>query len=164
MKMNRFRRPVNMQAQPPRQRTAVQDLLSKYFAQDGFTYTIPLVEALAPGQQQEGNVTIEADSDFLWQKATALVLSDDDAAVALNDAALTIVITDTASGRNLSNTGVPLNGIYGTGQLPFIQPTPKVFKASGQIQVAVANIGGATYNAIYLNFIGQKCYLKASAM
>lgn len=163
MKMTRYRRPpTQQQARQPR--SAVQTLMQKYFAQDFFTYVIPITEPLNADTQTDANVNIEADSDFLCQKLTAMVLLDDDSVVPLDEAALTIVILDTGSGRNIMSSAVPLNGMFGTGQLPFILPTPKVYKASGQIQVTVFNVGAANYNAVYLNFIGQKCFLKASKM
>lgn len=163
-KMTRFRRPVDMQQGAPRQRTATQNLLSKYFAQDFFTYTIPIVVPLAAGDTTDGNVTLDADSDFLWQKFTAMVFDNTDVPLSPINVGLTLIITDTGSGRNLSNTPVPLNGISGSGELPFILPTPKVFKASGQIQVTLANPSATEYNRVYLNFIGQKCYLKAQPL
>lgn len=153
-----FRRPPNMQQRP---RTAVQDALSKYFAQDFFTYVIPFTETIAAGGTTEGNVTLDADSDFLWQKFTFLALDDADAALEQNLTRCGIIITDSGSGRNLSNSTVPLAALAGSGELPFIMPTPKIFKASGQILVTVNNFGAAAINELYLVFIGQKCYLKA---
>jgi hypothetical protein len=41
---------------------------SKYMAKDFFVYQIGPFGALAPAAQLPGNVTLDADSDFLWQK------------------------------------------------------------------------------------------------
>lgn len=158
MNQQRFRRPPNMQ-QP---RTAVQSALSKYFAQDFFTYVIPITETIAAGGTTDGNVTLDADSDFLWQKFTfQALLNSDGSAIEQNLTKCGLIITDTGSGRNLSNSTVPLAAFAGSGELPFILPTPKIFKASGQIQVTVNNFGDAALDSLYLVFIGQKCYLKA---
>jgi hypothetical protein len=142
-------------------RTAVQSALSKYFAQDFFTYVIPITESIAAGGTTDGNVTLDADSDFLWQKFTFLALDNSAAAIEQNLTKCGLIITDTGSGRNLSNSTVPLAAFAGSGELPFILPTPKIFKASGQIQVTVNNFGDTTLSSLYLVFIGQKCYLKA---
>ena len=112
----RFRRPPNMQRRP---QTAVQSALSKYFAQDFFTYVIPITDTIAAGGTTDGNVTLDADSDFLWQKFTFLAtLNSDGSAIEQNLTKCGIIITDTGSGRNLSNSTVPLSAFAGSGELP----------------------------------------------
>jgi hypothetical protein len=135
---------------------------SKYMAKDFFSYVIAITSPLAPAAQSTGNVVLDADSDFLWQKLTAYadVANDGQTTAAEVIPGITIVVTDTASGRALSNTGVPLAGFAGTGQLPFILPTPKIFKASGQITVSISNItDNITYSSLRLVFHGQKMFL-----
>lgn len=156
------RRPQNLSGPAPQD--AVQRVLQKYFAKDFFTYCIAVTSSLAPGALGSGNVTLDADADFLWQKLTVYADVADDGQTANTQVlpGVTLVITDTGSGRKLMNTGVPLAAIAGDGRLPFIVPTPKIFKASGQIEVSLANItDNTTYTSIYLAFIGQKCFLKA---
>lgn len=130
-----------------------------YIARDFFTYVIAITTPIAPAGPAAGNVTLDADSDFVWQKFTYYADIDDagqtaDAAVV---AGLTLLVTDTASGRSLSNVPLPLAAYSGNGQLPFILPTPKIFKASGQITVNLLNItDDVTYSSVYLCFHGQK--------
>lgn len=136
---------------------------SKYMAKDFFTYTIPFVAALAPSGQTSGNFTLDADSDFLWQKFAAYAQVASDGTTVSNEIlpGVTIIITDTASGRNLMNNPVPLASLSGSGRLPFILPTPKVFQARGTVQVQLSNItDGVTYSQIYLAFEGTKLFLR----
>ena len=107
-------------------------------------------------------MTLDADSDFLWQKFTVYADVGDDGQAA--DTAvvpgITITIKDTASGRDLMNNAVPLAALAGNGQLPFILPTPKIFQSRGTIQVNVQNItDNITYSSLYLEFIGTKLFL-----
>jgi hypothetical protein len=59
------------------------------------------------------------------------------------------------------NAPIPLAALAGSGQLPFILPTPKIFQARGTIAVQLANVtAGDTYSSIYLEFIGTKLFLR----
>ena len=105
-------------------------------------------------------IPVQADSDFLLEKLT---YQADIAAAAQTDGTrvipnVTCLITDTGSGRQLSDIAVPIPSYFGTGQVPFILPAPRKFKASSVIQVNVTNFDAAvTYN-IRLAFIGHKVY------
>lgn len=135
---------------------------SKYMAKDFFTYQIGPLGPAAASVQLPGNVTLDADADFLWQKFTAYAAIGG-ASQTLADGVIpsfTITITDTASGRSLMNSPVPLAALAGNGGLPFILPTPKIFQSRGTINVQVQNIGNSTYSALYLLFIGTKLFLK----
>lgn len=136
---------------------------SKYFAKDFFVYQIGPLASLAPAAQLPGTVTLDADSDFLWQKFNVFATTGNDGATQATQVvpALTITIKDTASGRDLMNAPIPLPALAGSGQLPFILPTAKIFQARGTISVNVANVSdNATYTGIYLVFIGTKLFLK----
>ena len=136
---------------------------SKYFAKDFFVYQIGPLASLAPAASLPGNVTLDADSDFLWQKFNVFATTGNDGATQATQVvpALTITIKDTSSGRDLMNAAVPLPALAGSGQLPFILPTAKIFQARGTIAVNVANISdNETYTGIYLAFVGTKLFLK----
>jgi hypothetical protein len=136
---------------------------SKYFAKDFFVYQIGPFGSLAAAAQLPGNVTLDADSDFLWQKFNvyADVGDDGQTASAAVIPGITITIKDTASGRDLMNAPIPLAALAGSGQLPFILPTPKIFQARGTISVQVQNItDNTTYSSLYLSFIGTKLFLR----
>ncbi len=136
---------------------------SKYFAKDFFAYVIGPFASLAPAAQLPGNVTLDADSDFLWQKFNVFATTGNDGATFDSQVvpAITVTIKDTASGRDLMNGPIPLPALAGSGQLPFILPTAKIFQARGTISVNIVNVSdNATYTGIYLTFVGTKLFLK----
>jgi hypothetical protein len=135
---------------------------SKYFAKDFFVYQIGPIASLAPAATQPGNVTLDADSDFLWQKFNVFATVASAGATQSTQVvpALTVTIKDTASGRDLMNAAIPFPSLAGSGQLPFILPTAKIFQARGTISINVSNISaGTTYTGIYVTFIGTKLFL-----
>ncbi len=67
-------------------------------------------------------------------------------------------ITDSGSGRNLFETPLPISAVFGTGELPFILPTPKLFAARSTINITVANFSAATEYNLRFSFIGYKVF------
>lgn len=129
----------------------------QYVFKDYFTYGLTFL-ALAPAGTATGQIAIQADSDFIWQKATFFA---DIAAASQNMGTLlvplvSILITDSGAGRQLMNTAVPVTTIFGTGEIPFILPRPRIFRAQTVLSVQVSNFDAAvTYN-LRLSFIGEK--------
>jgi len=115
---------------------------------------------IAPGASGTGNINIQADSDFVLQK---LQYHADIAGAAVNDSTrvvpnMSIIITDTGSGRQIMESAVPIPSLFGTGRLPFILPTPRLFLARATINLVVTNFdAAATYN-VRLSFTGYKLY------
>jgi hypothetical protein len=134
---------------------------SKYIAKDFFSYGLNLA-TIAAGVPATNTVTMDADSDFLWQK---FCFFTDIAGAAQTESTLviplaTITITDTGSGRQIMNVPIPLNAIAGRGALPFILPMPKIFPARATVSATVANFSAATtYVTPRLVFIGTKLFL-----
>lgn len=126
---------------------------------DFFIYEVDF-SALAFGSSATGNINIQADSDFELQKLcyfadiAAAAQTDDTRVIPL----VTINITDSGSGRFLSSDAVPVTSIFGTGQIPFILPTPKIFDARATISIEVANFSAATTYNLRLSFIGAKIF------
>lgn len=116
--------------------------------------------ALASGTTATGAINIQADSDFVLQKLTYFA---DIAAASQTDSSrivplASVQITDTGSGRNLMESAAPISNVFGTGEIPFILPQPKLFLARSTITITVANFhASATYN-IRLSFIGHKVF------
>lgn len=116
--------------------------------------------ALAAGATASGNIQIQADSDFAVQKLT--YFADIAAAGQTADTRVIPLITaqviDTGSGRNLFESALPVPSVFGTGELPFILPTPKIFAARSTVTINIANFDAAnTYN-LRLSFIGYKIF------
>ena len=112
------------------------------------------------GQTATGNINIQADSDFQLQKLTYFASisnatqTDSSRVVPL----VTLEITDSGSGRNLFEEAVPIPSIFGTGQEPFILPTPKIFPARSTITLNLTNFSAATDYKMFLTFIGYKIF------
>lgn len=138
---------------PASQMPAVQSV------QDYFSYQLNFA-ALAAGGSSNGSFQVQADSDFKWLKATCMA----DIALAVQTVSAqviplcTIQITDTGSGRQLMNAPVPIWNLFGSGQIPFILPVPRIFRANSNITVAVANYSAATTYNLRLTFIGTKIF------
>jgi len=116
--------------------------------------------ALASGATASGNINIQADSDFVVQKLT--YFADIAAAVQTNSSRVipltSVIVTDTGSGRNLMESALPISNLFGTGQIPFILPQPKMFLARSTITITLANFSAATTYNIRLSFIGYKIF------
>jgi hypothetical protein len=128
-----------------------------YQSKDFFVYALSF-SALAAGTNATQNLTIQADSDFILQKLT---YEADLAAAAQTDSGriiplCSVLIVDSGSGRQSMNIAAGLTTLFGTGQIPFILPQPKVFLAQSNISVTLANISAATTYNIRLSFIGVK--------
>jgi len=130
-----------------------------YVARDFYVYQENFL-ALASGATANGSIEVQADSDFVLQKMNYFA---DIAAAAQTPTTgviplVTLQLIDTGSGRNLFESAVPIPSIFGTGQLPFVLPIPRVFFARSTIALQVTNFDAAeTYN-LRLSFIGYKAY------
>lgn len=124
------------------------------------TYAIAFA-TLAPAGVANGNIQIQADSDFEIIKT---MYAADIAAAAYEIETqpvpnVTIQITDTGTSRALfSNLPIPVPSFFGTGQLPFIWPERYIVKANSVLQIQVTNFDAAvTYN-LRLTFAGVKVF------
>jgi hypothetical protein len=108
------------------------------------------------------NVNIQADSDFKLLKLAQF--SNSHASITNQQQAtrvlplVTVQITDTGSGRLLFSNPVPLPAIAGDGQVPFILPIARIFKASSTITVTFANYDSAIAYDLNLALIGTKIF------
>lgn len=119
-----------------------------------------LATAIAAGGAANDTIQIEADADFILQKLT---YQADLAGVAQTDATrvipnVSVILTDTGSGRQLMNTAIPITSIFGTGRVPFILPNPRLFMRNSVLQVAFTSFEAAATPTIRLAFIGYKIY------
>ena len=124
-----------------------------------FTYFTEAV-AIAPGGVATSQIAIQADSDFEWIKSTYFA---DIAAAAQTDSSrviplVDILLTDTGSGRQLTNAPLPIPLIFGTGEIPFILPVIQTIKANSNVTVSFTNFdAAATYN-VTIALIGRKVF------
>lgn len=126
---------------------------------DPFTYMSP-VFAFTAAATQSGNIPIQADADFVLITTQYFV---NVAAAAQTNATRslfngTLLITDTGSGKQLSNAPVPVEDLFGNGQFPFVWPQPYMFRANSNIALQVTQIETTT-QSLYLAFCGIKVYV-----
>lgn len=118
------------------------------------------IAGLAPAGQLTDFITIEADADFIWMQGT-YIADIAGAAFTATTRPIPLVrlqLTDTGSGRQLSNGAVPIPNYFGSGELPNILTTPRFFARNSSIQLVYTNFDAAvTYN-MNLAFIGVKIY------
>lgn len=120
-------------------------------------------ESIPAQESKTLSFNIQADSDFRLEKTTYFsidnaslnaVVSDSDRDIPL----LTMLVTDTGSGRQLMDAEVSLSNFFGTGQIPFIWQQPKTFSARSTISVTINNFGTVIDYRCNLSFIGSKIF------
>lgn len=134
-------------------------LTQLFGVRDYFVYEADF-SGVASGATSQTTFTIQTDSNFLWQTGCYIA---DIAAAGETDSSrviplMTCIIQDTSSGRQLSSTPVPIPSQFGTGELPFVLPSPRFFRANTQITVSVTNYDAANAYNLRLSFIGTKFY------
>lgn len=127
--------------------------------EDFFTYQVSF-DALLSLTSQDGNIQIQADSDFKWISGTYYATIADAAFVQQTQPIpnVTIQITDSGSGRQLLSAPIPVPSLFGIGVLPFIMPIPRIFKARSNISFTVANFDAAVDYNLTVQLIGTKIF------
>lgn len=126
-----------------------------------FIYTTGRPAAgLAAAGQSATNIQIQADSDFLIEK---LSFNADIAGATQTESTrllpnVSVLLTNTGSGRQLMNLQMPLTGLFGSGELPMILPRQYLLPASSTLQIQLVSFEAAIVPFITLNFIGRKLY------
>jgi len=121
-------------------------------AKDFYIYTATAT-ALAFGASTSTTVTIEADSNFWLQKLSYSAIISTSGAV-LATPLILVTLTDTGSSRQLMSSAVPVINFFGTGQLPFILPNPRLFRRNSSISVAFTSYETANSVTLRLSLIG----------
>jgi hypothetical protein len=126
---------------------------------DLYSYPVNL-GSIAAAATTQGTVTIQADSKFEWMRTTVQGNLNGGATPWPTNIILpiTVLITDTGSGRQLMSAAMPVNLIAGRGDLPFINPEFRIFQPSATIQIQATNFGAATYDNIWFAFLGRKIF------
>jgi hypothetical protein len=134
---------------------------SKYSFKTLFSYELDTTAALNAAASITSTFNIAGDSDFFWTKFEAFALVGGAATTnnLIQVPAVSILITNTTSGRQYSSNPNPLPNVAGSGQLPFILPMVTLWEAKSTISVQLQNFGNANYSNIYLTFSGIKAFL-----
>lgn len=125
---------------------------------DVFTYSAQF--AFTSATTLPVNINIQADSDFIIMQSTYFVnvaaASQERSTQALFNG--TVLITDTGSGRQLMDTSIAVDSMFGNGQFPYIWPNAKMLASKSTLQVQVTQLESTT-QTLYLNFQGIKVFV-----
>lgn len=126
--------------------------------EEPFTY-ISDIEGPNAGETVNDVIQIQADADFKLLATCYFADASEqqeDSTRLIPD--VNILLTDTGNGRQLMQQPVVIPSLFGTGQLPFIWPIPKIFAARSSLQLQYINESGDSYTSIQLALIGVKLY------
>lgn len=134
------------------------------YVSEPFTYSIPFTAVTGANPSFSGTIQIQADADFAILQSTfdfALNTAATDAPAAELKPNMSVLLTDTGSGRQLMDRLVPINNLFGTAQLPYVWPVPRLLAASSTLQVQVACVNasmdfGVPVYTLTLSFHGEK--------
>lgn len=120
-------------------------------------YTVD-VAAISTGASGSGSFTVQTDSDFVIQQITGRAwVTTTEATV--TDPIATVQITDTGSQFNLFSAPTYWSMVFGTAQLPFILPVPRLVKANAKVNVTINVVLETTAdNEFQIAFIGHRLY------
>jgi hypothetical protein len=128
---------------------------------DWFSYPVRFT-AVAENDVDTINVQIDAGSDFyLTALSYFATLDSATAGVTVSSylvPAVTILLTDTGSNRQLMNNPVPLASIAGDGNHPHRLIHPRLFLRNSNIQVVLQSYDPDTYDNLWLNLEGFRIY------
>jgi hypothetical protein len=123
--------------------------------EDYYAYVVSLA-TLASGATAQLNFTIETDSDFEWIQTSQGSLRNATTGFPAQANLLTLQIQDGGSQRNLMSLAAPVLAIGGSGQLPYINPIPRIFKKRTPVNLTLTNLDTVAIDQIYLVFEGRK--------
>lgn len=135
---------------------------------DPFIYQVDLLPATL-SVTTTGSFLVQSDAAFAICKTTVLVTSTASPPLSTTllqpfgtgvDSAFLpflVTMTDQGAGRALSNSGVPLDSVFGTTRRPYYWPTPKVLDQNSSFSVAVQNLSTTSWN-VRLSFHGYKVF------
>jgi hypothetical protein len=129
---------------------------SVYTARNFFIYESDIIANLAGGASVTQSFNIAGDSDFFWTKFASYALVADTPPDVVP--AVSMLLTNTTTGRQYSSSATPLGNMSGNGRLPFILPQITMWQRKSTIQIQLQNIGNATYTNLCLSFLGIKAF------
>jgi hypothetical protein len=133
---------------------------------DYFWYQSRIVGISSVAPVANSLINLDADSDFYCVALTSVTdVNTAGLGAAYTESAaplplVTLLVTDTGSGKNLSNGPLMIPGITGDGKRPYRFVRPRVFIANATIQLAFNAqfmAAGTTYD-IQIIFHGYKVY------
>ncbi len=125
-------------------------------------YSYSLVyTGVAAGAQATDSFTVEANSDFVWTKATFFataspVASTTNASRVLPN--ITIELIDTGSSYQLFSEPQPITNVFGTGRVPFLVQPAYRFPRNATLRGVIVNFDPSQAYDLRLSFVGYRNY------
>lgn len=123
---------------------------------DWYNYPADYV-GIAASATQSQDVKISDDADFILVLQMATV-SNAAQTTFFTPAPFTVSIKDAGAGRDLVSAPVHLNNLFGTAQMPFVLPQPKLLFRASTYTVTITNLDAAAAYTVRLGFSGYKVY------
>lgn len=160
-----MRHPRLGQLTPPpgmRPESHIRDLKAFY------TYSMVFTE-IAPDTQATDSFVVEANSDFIWTKATFFAVNEAGPAISQTNASrvipsMTIELIDTGSAYQLFSEPQPIPNVFGTGRVPFLINPAYRFAKNATMRGVVVNFDTVVTYTVRLAFIGYRNYGPVSTM
>lgn len=135
--------------------------IRKNFTLDFFTFVINF-SPLAASNTDTQNFITQADSGFAICKTSFTIASTVNVFIAnISDepryAPQVITLSDSGSGRDLSNSAVSIGSLFGPDTFPFPWPTPKILDPNSTFTARIQNLVATAFN-IRLAFHGYKIF------
>ena len=129
-------------------------------------FTYPLIFNIAGGAalMTSQSINIQNDADFIISQMQYVFFENANPVVQYDarplPLAIRIQLTDGGSNATLINEPVPLVGLFGQGDLPFILPVPKRVRGASTFRVSLDSnqINIPNDSTLTLNFTGEKRY------
>lgn len=126
---------------------------------DFFVYNIRF-NTIGAGGTATLTANVQNDSDFVWVQGVMTVTNAAFTGfTAATSVPMLVTLLDSASGVQLSDSATHVSNVFGTSQLPFVLPYPKIFRKGGQISAQLQNQDGGNAYVVNLSFVGFKVYL-----
>lgn len=120
-----------------------------------FTYGMEFLP-LTASATLTGNISIQADSDFLILEMVRVVTDTTDL-IALAFCPELVTLIDSGSGRTLFDRAQHMDNIAGTGQLPAVWDYPYFLQRNSNFAVTVQNLEAVNRN-VRIGFRGLKIF------
>lgn len=100
-------------------------------------------------------IQIQTDAHFLCVMTIATRQTAAGAAITRPDGGSTVKLSDASAQRALSNVALPIAGLFGTAERPFVWPLTHLFRAGGGITIELTDLTAANQD-VRLEFSGFK--------
>lgn len=133
-----------------------------------YSYSM-VFDSVAPAGQATDSFNIEANSDFIWTKATYFAVDEAGPALTQTNASrvipsMTIELIDTGSSYQLFSEPQPIPNVFGTGRVPFLVNPAYRFSKNATMRGVVVNFDTVVTYSLRLSFVGYRNYGPVSTM